>query len=190
MSYFRSGAKSVGSTNREYGSSSALMRVVPSFKATSGWSRKASDLGVERRRGRVLKARCRRRDTPAKVLKKRRSPRGRGRVGTSQRSDPIVRLALRLRRARVGSLLERRPRVAVEPVRVPRREEVLVHGRPHLVHERRVRELGRGVAVLRVGFGRRDLLEDLRHARGGGGCRRRRRRRVLLRVRERGGDEG
>ena len=40
--------------------------------------------GVERRRGRVLKARDPgRRETPAKVLKDRRSPRERGRMGTS-----------------------------------------------------------------------------------------------------------
>ena len=40
--------------------------------------------GVERRRGRGLKARDPgRRETVAKVLKDRRSPRGRGRMGTS-----------------------------------------------------------------------------------------------------------
>ena len=38
---------------------------------------------VERRRGRGLKARCGRRDAPGKVLKDRRSPRERGRMGTS-----------------------------------------------------------------------------------------------------------
>eukprot|EP00982_Pelagococcus_subviridis_P015684 31419-Pelagococcus_subviridis.AAC.2 len=39
---------------------------------------------VERRRGRGLKARCERRETPGeKVLKDRRSPRQRGRMGTS-----------------------------------------------------------------------------------------------------------
>jgi hypothetical protein len=48
----------------------------------SGWSSKASD-GVERRRGRGLKARGGRRDTTTKVLKDRRSPRRRGRMGTS-----------------------------------------------------------------------------------------------------------
>jgi hypothetical protein len=50
----------------------------------SGWSSKASD-GVERRRGRVLKARDERRDAQGKVLKKRRSPRRRDRMGTSVR---------------------------------------------------------------------------------------------------------
>ena len=55
------------------------LRVVP-YKATSGWSSKASG-GVERRRGRVLNAGGGRRDTPAKVLKDRRSPRQRGSYG-------------------------------------------------------------------------------------------------------------
>ena len=57
------------------------LRVVP-YKAMSGWSSKASG-GVERRHGRGLKARCGRREAPAKVLKDRRSPRQRGRMGTS-----------------------------------------------------------------------------------------------------------
>ena len=53
------------------------------YKATSGWSSKAS-VGVERRRGvSGLKARGGRRDPPAKVLKEWRSPRQRGRMGTS-----------------------------------------------------------------------------------------------------------
>jgi hypothetical protein len=47
-----------------------------------GWSSKAS-VGVERRRGRVLKSRGGRRETTAKVLKDRRSPRERSRMGTS-----------------------------------------------------------------------------------------------------------
>jgi hypothetical protein len=60
----------------------ARLRVVP-YKAMAGWSSKASD-GVERRRGRGLKAaRGGRRETTAKVLKDRRSPRRRGRMGTS-----------------------------------------------------------------------------------------------------------
>eukprot|EP00982_Pelagococcus_subviridis_P008714 30864-Pelagococcus_subviridis.AAC.17 len=58
------------------------LRVVP-YERLSGWSRKASD-GVERRRGRGLKARDPgRRDAPGKVLKDRRSPRQRDRMGTS-----------------------------------------------------------------------------------------------------------
>eukprot|EP00982_Pelagococcus_subviridis_P004033 29026-Pelagococcus_subviridis.AAC.19 len=57
------------------------LRVVP-YKAISGWSSKAS-AGVERRRGRALKASGGRRCTTAKVLKDRRSPRERGRMGTS-----------------------------------------------------------------------------------------------------------
>jgi hypothetical protein len=65
-----------------------LTRAVPSFKATSGWSSKASDLGVERRRGRGLKARRGRRETTGKVLKDRRSPRRRGRMGTSVQNAP------------------------------------------------------------------------------------------------------
>eukprot|EP00982_Pelagococcus_subviridis_P011999 31135-Pelagococcus_subviridis.AAC.30 len=56
-------------------------RVVP-YERTSGWSSKAS-VEVERRRGRGLKARGGRRETPGKVLKERRSPRRRGRMGTS-----------------------------------------------------------------------------------------------------------
>jgi hypothetical protein len=54
----------------------------------SGWSSKASDGGVETRRGRGSKPRDPgRRDTPGleKVLKERRSPRRRGRMGTSVR---------------------------------------------------------------------------------------------------------
>eukprot|EP00982_Pelagococcus_subviridis_P017297 31529-Pelagococcus_subviridis.AAC.19 len=50
----------------------------------SGWSSKAS-IGVQRRRGRGLKAGGGRRESPAKVLKDRRSPRERGRMGTSVR---------------------------------------------------------------------------------------------------------
>ena len=57
------------------------LRVVP-YKRTLGWSSKAS-VGVERRRGRVLKPRGGRRETTAKVLKDRRSPRERSRMGTS-----------------------------------------------------------------------------------------------------------
>eukprot|EP00982_Pelagococcus_subviridis_P009778 30943-Pelagococcus_subviridis.AAC.17 len=52
------------------------------YKRTSGWSSKASG-GVERRRGRGLKARDERRDATGKVLKDRRPPRRRGRMGTS-----------------------------------------------------------------------------------------------------------
>ena len=44
--------------------------------------------GVERRRGRGLKAGGVRRDAPGKVLKKRRSPRERGRTGTSVQNAP------------------------------------------------------------------------------------------------------
>jgi len=60
----------------------------PSFKATRvGVEVKGVRSGVERRRGRVLKASCGRRETPPgkKFLKDRRSPRGRGRMGTSVR---------------------------------------------------------------------------------------------------------
>eukprot|EP00982_Pelagococcus_subviridis_P017599 31550-Pelagococcus_subviridis.AAC.32 len=59
----------------------AALRVVP-YERTSGWSSKASD-GVEWHLGRGLKARGGRRDAPAKVLKDRRSPRERRRMGTS-----------------------------------------------------------------------------------------------------------
>ncbi|EEH52127.1 uncharacterized protein MICPUCDRAFT_65704 [Micromonas pusilla CCMP1545] len=52
------------------------------YKRLSGWSSKASG-GAERRRGRALKARGGRRETTAKVLKDRRPPRRRGRMGTS-----------------------------------------------------------------------------------------------------------
>ena len=57
----------------------------------SGWSSKASD-GVERRRGRGLKARGGRRETPGEVLKEWRSPRRRGRMGTSvrERASTVV----------------------------------------------------------------------------------------------------
>ena len=54
------------------------------YERTSGWSSKAS-VEVERRRGWVLKARGGRRDTTGKVLKDRRSPSRRGRMGTSVR---------------------------------------------------------------------------------------------------------
>eukprot|EP00982_Pelagococcus_subviridis_P004986 29436-Pelagococcus_subviridis.AAC.1 len=60
---------------------SPALRVVP-YEAMSGWSSKAS-VDVERRRGRGLKARGGRRETTANVLKDRRSPRERGRMGTS-----------------------------------------------------------------------------------------------------------
>jgi hypothetical protein len=56
------------------------LRVVP-YERVSGWSSKASGV-VERRRGRGLKARDPgRRDAPGKLLKDRRSPRRRGRMG-------------------------------------------------------------------------------------------------------------
>ena len=58
-----------------------MMRAVL-YERMSGWSSKAS-VGVERRRRRGLKARGGRRDAPGKVLKDRRSPRQRGRMGTS-----------------------------------------------------------------------------------------------------------
>eukprot|EP00982_Pelagococcus_subviridis_P014546 31340-Pelagococcus_subviridis.AAC.9 len=70
------------------------LRVVP-YKATSGRSLKAS-VEVERHRGvSGLKPRGGRRDTPGKVLKDRRSPRGRGRMGTSvwDAPDPSSRLS-------------------------------------------------------------------------------------------------
>eukprot|EP00982_Pelagococcus_subviridis_P010998 31046-Pelagococcus_subviridis.AAC.4 len=52
------------------------------YEQMSGWSSKAS-VGVERHRGRGLKAGDPgRRETPGKVLKDRRSPRQRGRMGT------------------------------------------------------------------------------------------------------------
>jgi hypothetical protein len=56
------------------------------YERSSGWSSKASD-GVERHRGvSGLKAKGGWRDTPgSKVLKDRRSPRRRGRMGTSVR---------------------------------------------------------------------------------------------------------
>ena len=54
-----------------------------SIQAKVGVELKGVRSGVERRRGRVLKARCKRRDAPGKVLKERRSPRERGRMGTS-----------------------------------------------------------------------------------------------------------
>eukprot|EP00982_Pelagococcus_subviridis_P017396 31534-Pelagococcus_subviridis.AAC.18 len=70
---------------------SGALRVVP-YKATSGWSSKAS-VGVERRRGvSGLKAWGGRRDAPGKVLKDRRSPRLRGRMGASRsRGDGVHR---------------------------------------------------------------------------------------------------
>ena len=71
-------AGSFGSRPRSF----TCLRVVPSFKATSGRRSKAS-VGVERHRGRGLKARGGRRETTGKVLKDRRSPRERGRMGTS-----------------------------------------------------------------------------------------------------------
>jgi hypothetical protein len=58
-----------------------LLRAVL-YKRMPGWSSKAS-VGVEKRRGRGLKARDGRRDTPGKVLKDRRPHRERGRMGTS-----------------------------------------------------------------------------------------------------------
>ena len=58
-----------------------VLGVVP-YEAMSGWSSKAS-VGVQRRRGRGLKPRGGRRETTAKVLKDRRSPRRRNRMGSS-----------------------------------------------------------------------------------------------------------
>ena len=88
------------------------LRAVP-YKRTSGWSSKASD-GVERRRGRGLKPWGGRRETPAKVLKDRRSPRRRGRMG------PVYRTHLK-RPARI----RRVPRIVP-----PRRRDELVPDPP------------------------------------------------------------
>ena len=66
------------------------LRAVP-YERTSGWSSKASD-GVQRRRGRGLKPRGARRDAPGKVLKDRRSPRERGRMGTGVRRTHLRRV--------------------------------------------------------------------------------------------------
>ena len=73
-------------------------------------SSKAS-VDVERHRGRGLKARCGRRESPGKVLKERRSPRERGRMGTSARTTNApdrgfhrVRRRLDLRRRAVARL--------------------------------------------------------------------------------------
>eukprot|EP00982_Pelagococcus_subviridis_P012585 31180-Pelagococcus_subviridis.AAC.12 len=74
-------SSSLSSGNGASPISGASLRVVP-YKRMSGWSSKAS-VGVEWRRGRGLKARGGRRDTPGNVLKDRRSPRQRGRMGTS-----------------------------------------------------------------------------------------------------------
>ena len=71
----------VPSLSRSFSCASVNLGAIP-YKRTSGWSSKAS-VGVERRRGRGLKARGGRRETTAKVLKERRSPRERGRMGTS-----------------------------------------------------------------------------------------------------------
>eukprot|EP00982_Pelagococcus_subviridis_P013089 31215-Pelagococcus_subviridis.AAC.2 len=57
------------------------LRAIP-YKAKTGWCSTAS-VEVERRRGRGLKARGGRRETTGKILKDRRSPRHRGRMGTS-----------------------------------------------------------------------------------------------------------
>eukprot|EP00982_Pelagococcus_subviridis_P014865 31363-Pelagococcus_subviridis.AAC.16 len=54
-----------------------------SIRANVGVELKGVRSGVERRRGRVSKARCGRRDAPGEVLKDRRSSRQRGRTGTS-----------------------------------------------------------------------------------------------------------
>eukprot|EP00982_Pelagococcus_subviridis_P006313 30058-Pelagococcus_subviridis.AAC.6 len=54
-----------------------------SIRANVGVELKGVRSGIERRRGRGLKARDGRRETTGKVLKDRRSPRGRGRMGTS-----------------------------------------------------------------------------------------------------------
>ena len=74
--------KSTSSSNRVTGTFvGRALRVVP-YKATSGWRSKAS-VGFERHRWRGLKAGDGRRETRDKVLKDRRSPRRRGRMGTS-----------------------------------------------------------------------------------------------------------
>ena len=66
-------------------------RAAVELRVASGWSSKAS-VGVERRRGRGLKPRDGRRETPGKVLKDRRPPRERGRMGTSANtSTPAAR---------------------------------------------------------------------------------------------------
>ena len=54
-----------------------------SIQANVGVELKGVRSGVERRRGRALKPRDGRRETTGKVLKDRRSPRERGRMGTS-----------------------------------------------------------------------------------------------------------
>ena len=61
------------------------LMVVPYEATNVGVELKGVRGGVERRRGRGLKAGGGRTATPGKVLKERRSPRGRGRMGTSAR---------------------------------------------------------------------------------------------------------
>eukprot|EP00982_Pelagococcus_subviridis_P015588 31412-Pelagococcus_subviridis.AAC.16 len=84
--------------------------------------------GVERRRGRGLNARDGRRDAPGKVLKDRRSPRQRGRMGTSrvERGAQTRRLFSRARRVapvRVAlSLRLRRETLRLDAPRVNHRD--------------------------------------------------------------------
>jgi hypothetical protein len=69
-------------------------------------------VGVERHRGRALKARGWRRETTAKVLKDRRSPRQRGRMGTSVRRTHLR--ARHLEPPRLGERVPGLPHVLVD----------------------------------------------------------------------------
>ena len=91
--------------------------------------------GVERRRGRVLKPRCGRRDAPAKVLKDRRPPRERGRMGTSVFSSSRASCSYL-----VHGPLERCETARVHRARAARRPLVRARERARIVRARDVVE--------------------------------------------------
>eukprot|EP00982_Pelagococcus_subviridis_P006353 30074-Pelagococcus_subviridis.AAC.2 len=132
------------------------LRVVR-YEQTSGWSSKAS-VGVERRRGvSGLKPRGGRRETTANVLEKRRSPRERGRMGTSVQNAPESADARRLRRPARG--VPRLPRGGLpHPLQPPRGRDVGIL----LPHEHRP---PRGFILLRAAT-RRHLPRRCGHAGG------------------------
>jgi len=87
--------------------------------------------GVERQRGRGLKARGGRRDAPGKVLKDWRSPRQRGRMGTSVWDAPRHRVHDRAERERE----ERADRELSGELREEVREHAVRPGRALAVHD-------------------------------------------------------
>ena len=151
------GPRAAAGRRRRARVASTNLRRVPR-EATSGWRSKAS-VGVERRRARGSKARGPgRRETPGKVLKDRRAPRERGRMGTGVRRTRLMRRedALAVRGVEVGYA-----RGSVPPGHGPQRAR---RRRLRVVRRRRSRGVG-GACARAVPAGEVVRVPPRRHLR-------------------------